>query len=87
VLKWVIERIEGTAEARETPIGYVPTGESMDLTGLKDFTPADVEVAVAVDPEEWKQELAGIEEWYANFGESLPRSLQDELAGLKQRLA
>ncbi|WP_372699877.1 phosphoenolpyruvate carboxykinase (GTP) [Arthrobacter sp. JSM 101049] len=87
VLKWIIERIEGTADARETPIGYVPTGESMDLSGLDDFTAADVEVAVAVDPEEWKQELAGIEEWYANFGESLPRSLQDELAGLKQRLA
>ncbi|MDN5727515.1 MAG: phosphoenolpyruvate carboxykinase (GTP) [Propionibacteriales bacterium] len=86
VLKWVIERIEGTAEARETPIGNVPTGESLDLTGLDDFTAADVEVAVTVDPEEWKQELAGIEEWYANFGDSLPQSLQDELAGLKQRL-
>ncbi|MBM6623158.1 phosphoenolpyruvate carboxykinase (GTP) [Micrococcaceae bacterium RIT802] len=86
VLKWIIERIEGTADARETPIGYVPTGASMDLTGLDGFTAEDVEVAVAVDPEEWKQELAGIEEWYANFGESLPTSLQNELAGLKQRL-
>lgn len=86
VLKWIIERIEGTADARETPIGYVPTGASIDLTGLDGFTAADVEVAVTVDPEEWKQELAGIEEWYANFGESLPASLQNELAGLKQRL-
>ncbi|WP_417234888.1 phosphoenolpyruvate carboxykinase (GTP) [Arthrobacter sp.] len=86
VLKWVIERIEGTAEARETPIGNVPTGESMDLTGLDGFTAADVDVAVTVDPEEWKQELAGIEEWYANFGDSLPRSLQNELDELKQRL-
>ncbi|WP_417219663.1 phosphoenolpyruvate carboxykinase (GTP) [Arthrobacter sp.] len=86
VLKWVIERIEGTAEARETPIGNVPTGESMDLTGLDGFTAADVDVAVTVDPEEWKQELAGIEEWYANFGDSLPWSLQNELDELKQRL-
>lgn len=86
VLKWIIERIEGTADARETPIGNVPTGESMDLTGLDGFTAADVEVAVTVDPEEWKQELAGIEEWYANFGDSLPASLQNELDGLKQRL-
>ncbi|GAA1359236.1 phosphoenolpyruvate carboxykinase (GTP) [Arthrobacter rhombi] len=86
VLKWIIERIEGTADARETPIGNVPTGESMDLTGLDGFTAADVDVAVTVDPEEWKQELAGIEEWYANFGDSLPASLQNELDGLKQRL-
>ncbi|MEE1622062.1 phosphoenolpyruvate carboxykinase (GTP) [Zafaria sp. Z1313] len=86
VLKWAIERIEGKADARETAIGYVPTGESVDLAGLEGFTPADVEVAVAVDAEEWKQELASIEEWYANFGASLPQTLQDELAGLKERL-
>lgn len=86
VLKWIVERIEGTADARETPIGKVPTGESMDLSGLDSFTAEDLEVAVTVDPEEWKQELADIEEWYAKFGPSLPQSLQDELAGLKQRL-
>jgi phosphoenolpyruvate carboxykinase (GTP) len=87
VLKWAIERIEGKADAKETPIGYVPTGESLDLTGLDGFTAADVDVAVNVDPEEWKAELASIEEWYANFGASLPQSLQDELAGLKARLS
>ena len=86
VLKWVIERIEGTADAVETPIGYVPTGESLDLSGL-DMTPADVDAAVRVDPEEWKKELAGIEEWYARFGESLPEDLVAELETLKERFA
>ena len=86
VLKWVIERIEGTADAVETPIGYVPTGESLDLSGL-DMTPADVDAAVRVDPEEWKKELAGIEEWYARFGESLPEDLVTELQTLKARFA
>ncbi|MFJ7751600.1 phosphoenolpyruvate carboxykinase (GTP) [Arthrobacter sp. NPDC097144] len=86
VLKWVIERIEGTADAVETPIGYVPTGESLDLTGL-DMTPADVEAAVRVDPAEWEKELAGIEEWYARFGESLPEDLVAELRTLKERFA
>ena len=82
VLKWAIERIEGKADAVETPIGYVPTGDSMDLTGL-DMTPAQVEDAVRVDPDEWATELASIEEWYANFGDSLPEALQAELDGLK----
>ncbi|GER22833.1 phosphoenolpyruvate carboxykinase [GTP] [Zafaria cholistanensis] len=86
VLKWAIERIEGKADAVETPIGFVPTGDSIDLTGLEDFTPADVEVAVRVDREEWKAELASIEEWFASFGEALPQSLKDELAGLEERL-
>ena len=86
VLKWVIERIEGTADAVETPIGFVPTGESLDLSGL-DMTPADVEDAVRVDPEEWQKELAGIEEWYARFGESLPEDLVAELQTLKERFA
>jgi phosphoenolpyruvate carboxykinase (GTP) len=84
VLKWVTERIEGTADAVETPIGFVPTGDAIDLTGL-DMTAADVEQAVRVDPDEWAEELAGIEQWYGRFGESLPQELTDQLAELKQR--
>ncbi|WP_120522669.1 phosphoenolpyruvate carboxykinase (GTP) [Arthrobacter celericrescens] len=86
VLKWAIERIEGKADAVETPIGFVPTGESVDLEGL-DMTPAEVEAAVRVDAAEWETELASIEEWFAKFGGSLPEALQAELDGLKSRLA
>ncbi|MCV9995913.1 phosphoenolpyruvate carboxykinase (GTP) [Paeniglutamicibacter sp. ZC-3] len=85
VLKWAIDRIEGKADAVETPIGFVPTGDSIDLTGL-DMTPADVDAAVAVDKGEWATELASIEEWYAKFGEALPASLRSELDGLKERM-
>ncbi|WP_426006017.1 phosphoenolpyruvate carboxykinase (GTP) [Paenarthrobacter sp. NyZ202] len=86
VLKWAIERLEGKADAVETPIGFVPTGDSIDLEGL-DMTPAEVESAVRVDADEWAAELASIEEWFANFGGSLPAALQSELDGLKKRLA
>lgn len=85
VLKWAIERLEGKADAVETPIGFVPTGASIDLEGL-DMTPAQVEDAVHVDSAEWETELASIEEWYAKFGDSLPAALQSELDGLKSRL-
>ena len=53
VLKWVVERIEGTAAAVETPIGHVPTADGLDLEGL-DMTPEAVAAALAVDPEEWR---------------------------------
>ena len=86
VLKWAIERIEGKADAVETPIGYVPAPGSLDLTGL-DLTHSHVEDAVRVDREEWAAELASIEEWYAQFGDSLPAALRSELEGLKERLA
>ncbi len=33
VLKWVVERIEGRAAAVETPIGHVPTADSLDVDG------------------------------------------------------
>ncbi|MBO1756750.1 phosphoenolpyruvate carboxykinase (GTP) [Allobranchiibius sp. CTAmp26] len=85
VLKWVIERMEGKAAAVETPIGHVPTPESLDVEGL-DMTAAELEAALAVDPEEWKVEIPQIEEWFAKFGETLPTQLQIELDGLKARL-
>ncbi|HEX2140497.1 MAG TPA: phosphoenolpyruvate carboxykinase domain-containing protein [Woeseiaceae bacterium] len=86
VLKWAIERIEGKADATETPIGFVPTPDSLDLTGL-DMTPEQVEEAVKVDAAEWAEELKGIEEWYARFGESLPEQLSAQLKVLQERFA
>ena len=85
VLKWVIERIEGKAAAVETPIGHVPTPESLDVDGLG-LTDAQLEKALAVDVEEWKAEIPQIEEWFAKFGDQLPVQLQVELDGLKERL-
>ncbi len=85
VLTWVIGRLEGTKDAVETPIGLVPTVESMDLEGL-DVDRADVEKAIAVDPEEWKSEVKLIEEWFATIGDKTPTSLLDELDALKVRL-
>ena len=85
VLKWVIERLEGNAEAVETPVGYVPTADSLDLDGL-DVDRSDVEAALRVDPEEWKAELPQIDEWFTKFGDKLPAVLWTELDGLKARL-
>jgi phosphoenolpyruvate carboxykinase (GTP) len=85
VLKWVVERIEGQAAAVETPIGHVPTPESLDTDGL-DMTPEQVVAALRVDPEEWKAELPQIQEWFEKFGEQLPAVLWTELDGLRARL-
>lgn len=85
VLDWVIRRLEGTADAVDTPIGFVPTAESLDLDGL-DQPREDVELALAVDPEEWRAEIPLIEEHFAKFGDRLPAFLWTELDTLKARL-
>jgi phosphoenolpyruvate carboxykinase (GTP) len=85
VLKWAIERIEGTADAVETPIGHVPTPESLDTDGL-DLTDQALAKALEVDLEEWKDEIPQIQEWFEKFGEQLPTQLWTELDSLKARL-
>ena len=84
VLKWAIERIEGTAAGIETPIGYVPATGALDTTGLG-VSNEDLRTAVDVDPEEWDQEIESIKQWYARFGDSLPTQLAAQLDGLTER--
>ncbi len=86
VLKWICERIDGTADAVETPIGYVPTPEALDLSGL-DVPKADVEELLCVDSDAWRAELPEIREFYAGFGDRLPAVLSTELNALEERLS
>ncbi|WP_456572271.1 phosphoenolpyruvate carboxykinase (GTP) [Blastococcus sp. SYSU D00820] len=85
VLKWVVERLEGTAAAVETPVGHVPTPDSLDVSGL-DLAPEQVAAALAVDVDEWRAEIPQITEWFQKFGDKLPSTLWDELAILEHRL-
>ncbi|WP_375478017.1 phosphoenolpyruvate carboxykinase (GTP) [uncultured Jatrophihabitans sp.] len=85
VLKWALERIDGTAAAVDTPIGRVPTPESIDTAGL-DMDDEALRTSLAVDAEEWKAEIPLIEEWFDKIGAALPSSMRDELDALKQRL-
>jgi phosphoenolpyruvate carboxykinase (GTP) len=85
VLKWVIERLEGSAEATETPIGYVPAPGALDISGL-DLSEVAVTEALRVEPDEWREELPLIREWFDIFGDDLPAGLRDELRQLEARL-
>ena len=85
VLKWVIQRMEGTAAATETAIGHVPSADQIDIDGIAEPL-ADVEAALHVDPDEWRAELPLIEAWFDTIGDKLPTSMRDEFEALKQRL-
>ncbi len=85
VLKWALERIAGTAEATETPIGWVPTPESLDTDGL-DLDADTLEQLLEVDPVAWKGEVELISNHYDFIGERLPQPMRDELSAMEARL-
>jgi len=85
VLKWVFERVTGTAKAVDTPIGRLPDRGSLDLTGLR-IPDAALDEVLRVDVEGWTKELPQVKKHYEKFGDKLPKGLRDELAALEQRL-
>ena len=86
VLKWVAERVAGTGDAVDTPIGRVPAPGALDTDGLD--LPDDVmQELLSVDAESWRAELPQVEEHYATIGDTLPDALRDELQELEKRLA
>ncbi|WP_407701402.1 phosphoenolpyruvate carboxykinase (GTP) [Thermomonospora echinospora] len=85
VLKWIVERLNGKADAVKTPIGHVPTKESLDTAGL-DIDDADLETLLSVDTEVWKQEAALVPDHFNTFGDHLPKELWDEYKALVNRL-
>jgi phosphoenolpyruvate carboxykinase (GTP) len=85
VLKWIVECLEGRAQALETPVGSVPTPASLDVDGLN-LPPGALEAVLAVKAEEWRAELALIDDWFAMLGPRLPTALRTELDSLAARL-
>ncbi|MCW2776476.1 MAG: phosphoenolpyruvate carboxykinase, partial [Frankiales bacterium] len=85
VLKWIVDRLEGTAQGKETPIGILPADGELDVDGL-DMPAEDLALLLSVDTDVWKQEAALIPEFFAQFGEHLPQALADEQKKLVERL-
>ena len=86
VLKWIVERVAGKADATETAIGYIPTKESLYLDGL-DITDAQMDELLKIEKDDWIAEVASIKEHYANYGPKMPKELLDELTALEERVS
>jgi phosphoenolpyruvate carboxykinase (GTP) len=85
VLKWVFERVAGTADAVRTPIGDLPTTGALDLGGL-DVSDADMAELLSVDAEGWKAAIPQIRAHFAQFGDKLPEALTQQLENLATSL-
>ncbi|MFM8856980.1 MAG: phosphoenolpyruvate carboxykinase (GTP) [Actinomycetota bacterium] len=85
VLKWVFERINGSADAVSTPIGLLPASGALDVDGL-DIDDADLDELMKVDVAGWKSAIPQIEEHFNQFGPKLPNQLTDHLRALASAL-
>jgi len=85
VLEWIIGRCKGTAEAVDTPVGYLPTESALNTKGL-DVDPATLRTLLTVVPEAWREEMADIEEYLDAFDQRTPRDLKAELTAVRQQL-
>jgi phosphoenolpyruvate carboxykinase (GTP) len=85
VLKWIFERLEGEAEAVETPIGLLPAEGALDTAGL-DLTDAQLKLLLTVDGEVWTEEASLIPAFFEKFGDRLPARLWAEHEALTTRL-
>ena len=86
VLKWVFERLNGTAEADKTAIGYLPNATSLDTTGMQ-INEADLQAITSVDVDGWREAVPQIRDHYAAFGDRLPSELATALDALESSLS
>jgi phosphoenolpyruvate carboxykinase (GTP) len=85
VLKWICERVEGGGRAVETPIGWLPAPDALDLSGLE-ISNDDLAELLSVDVDGWKREVQDVRENYKKFDSRLPAALEQELDKLEERL-
>lgn len=71
----------------ETPIGNVPAPGAITLAALDSVSPADMEILLTVDADDWRAEVPLIRDHYAKFGDRTPTALLDEVDALEKRLA
>ena len=86
VLNWIIDRCcaGGAAGAGETPIGYIPEADDLDMSGLN--VPAEaMDKLLSISKEDWAEDMKSIEPFFKTFGDRMPKAMWDEYKGLKKR--
>ncbi len=89
VLKWIFERVDGTGKADKTAIGYMPSKDALDISGL-DVSEADMAELLKIEKDEWLAEVESIKDHYAKYNDQakkMPKALEDELAALEARIS
>lgn len=86
VLEWILKRCFDEVGADETVIGYEPKPEDINLNG-SGVTVETLKALLTLDAESWRENCAGIREYFAQFGDKLPHELREELEALEKAFA
>jgi phosphoenolpyruvate carboxykinase (GTP) len=86
VIAWIIDRLEGSGAAIDSPLGKTPAPGSLNLDNLE-MSDKNLQELFAVNPASWNAECDLTEKYFAQFGKELPVEMTNELAGLRSRLA
>jgi len=85
VVEWILSRTRGEGEAQKTPIGWVPTPEALDLSGLS-LPEGAMDQLLSVDRDDWVQEVDSHNKYFDTFDGRIPAELRRQQAALKDRL-
>jgi phosphoenolpyruvate carboxykinase (GTP) len=86
VLMWILDRVRGRGKAVETPIGFVPAADALEMDGLK-LPAGTMEELLSIDPDAWSKEQQDQGKFFEQFGDRLPGAMREEHAKLAQRLS
>ena len=75
VLKWIVDRCHGRADANETPLGWVPGAHSFDIEGMDGYTRERLAEAQSINTEEWRKEVISQDELFIRLYSHLPKEL------------
>ncbi|HSD63668.1 MAG TPA: phosphoenolpyruvate carboxykinase (GTP) [Ignavibacteriaceae bacterium] len=85
IIKWIFDRCNEKAGARKTAVGYLPTKESLELSGL-DISDKNLNRLLSIDKDEWCAESKEMRKYYKLFGDRLPAEMTEELKKLEEKL-
>ena len=86
VVMWILARCEGKVDAVESPIGYLPKPEDINIEGLDGVTVDTIKELVTIDKASWLADVENIKAFYAQVGARVPKELYEELATLEDNL-
>jgi phosphoenolpyruvate carboxykinase (GTP) len=84
VLKWIVERCEGTAHAARTAVGWVPEFGDLNWAGLDGFGAESFGKVIGIDPDQWRRELGLHDELLNLLQPRVPKALMERRAQLGQ---
>ncbi len=86
VLMWILARCAGEVDAVETPIGFVPKAEDINIEGLDGVTVDTIRDLLTIDNVSWLEDVENIKAFYKQVGDRVPAEMYDELAILENNL-